>query len=188
MTAQLRLLVLVLVSCWLLAVGAAQAAAGGATTRLVRSKAFSHGAVGFAKRYLGVPYRYGGSSPGSGFDCSGLVSFVYRHFGIFLPRTSYDQFRVGRSVPRSELRPGDLVFFGSAGHVGMYVGGGRFIHAPSSGRTVQVSSLAESWYRSRYDGARRLVAKPLRRVARSDAARLEKQRAVAALARWLRGG
>jgi hypothetical protein len=158
------LLALALVLALGLLPGAALAA-GTKGQRLVRSKSFSAGAVSYAKRLVGVPYRYGGSTPRSGFDCSGFVSFVYRHFGIALPRTSYGQYGVGRSVPRRALRPGDLVFFDGLGHVGMYVGAGRFIHAPSSGKRVQVSRLAESWYRSRYVGARRLVAVPVRAAA-----------------------
>jgi cell wall-associated NlpC family hydrolase len=111
--------------------------------------------VRVARRLLGVPYRYGGSSPQTGFDCSGFVTFVYRHVGILLPHSSFDQFRIGRSISRRALRPGDLVFFDGVGHVGIYVGRGRFIHAPHSGSSVRISSLGSSWYRSRYEGARR---------------------------------
>jgi len=114
-------------------------------------------AVAFAKRLLGVPYRYGGDSPGGGFDCSGFVRYVYGHFGLSLPHSSYADFGLGRRVGRGSLRPGDLVFFDGVGHVGMYVGGGRFIHAPHTGTSVQVASLNEPWYRAAYDGARRLV-------------------------------
>jgi cell wall-associated NlpC family hydrolase len=119
-------------------------------------RSFGVRAVKFARHLVGVPYRYGGSSPRSGFDCSGFVSFVYRHFGILLPHSSYAQFGVGRRVPRRALRPGDLVFFDGIGHVGMYVGHGRFIHAPHSGTRVRVEAMT-GWYGARYDGARRLV-------------------------------
>jgi cell wall-associated NlpC family hydrolase len=112
-------------------------------------------AVRYARKLLGVPYHYGGSSPQTGFDCSGFVSFVYRHVGIRLPRTSFEQFRVGRWISRRALRPGDLVFFNSVGHVGIYVGRGRFIHSPHSGSRVRISSMGSSWYGSRYEGARR---------------------------------
>jgi cell wall-associated NlpC family hydrolase len=112
-------------------------------------------AVAYAKRFIGVPYRWGGSSPG-GFDCSGLVRYVYGRFGIDLPHSSYADFNLGRRVGRWALQPGDLVFFSGLGHVGLYVGDGRFIHAPRSGTRVQVSSLAE--FGSSYDGARRVVA------------------------------
>jgi cell wall-associated NlpC family hydrolase len=115
-------------------------------------------AVQFARRLVGVPYRYGGDSPGSGFDCSGFVRYVYAHFGLRLPHSSYADFGLGRRVERRALRPGDLVFFDGVSHVGMYVGGGRFIHAPHTGTSVQVTSLREPWYRASYDGARRLVA------------------------------
>ncbi len=112
--------------------------------------------VDFARRMLGVPYVWGGDSP-SGFDCSGLVRFVYARFGIALPHSSYADFDLGRRVARGDLRPGDLVFFDGVGHVGMYVGGGRFIHAPHSGTDVQITSLSDPWYRQSYDGARRLI-------------------------------
>ena len=111
-------------------------------------------AAAYSKRFLGAPYRWGGSSPG-GFDCSGLVRYVYRRFGVDLPHSSYADFNLGRRVGRRALEPGDLVFFSGLGHVGLYVGHGRFIHAPHSGARVQVSSLAE-WGGS-YVGARRLL-------------------------------
>ena len=126
--------------------------------RYVSASAFGVRAVSYAKRFLGVPYRWGGSSP-SGFDCSGLVRFVYGHFGISLPHSSYADFGLGRYVSRQGLRPGDLVFFDGLGHVGMYVGRGRFIEAPHSGARVQLSSLAA---RGDYDGARRIVSGPRR--------------------------
>jgi cell wall-associated NlpC family hydrolase len=161
-TAQLRLTLLVLVFAYTLVFGSTQALAAG--SKSLRSKAFGLKAVSFAKGFIGVPYRYGGSSPRSGFDCSGFTSFVYRHFGVALPRSSYAQFAVGRVVARHALQPGDLVFFHGVGHVGMYIGAGRFIHSPSSGKRVQVTSLAEGWYRSRYVGARRLVGAHARRL------------------------
>lgn len=97
--------------------------------------------VEYAKNFIGVPYVWGGTTP-SGFDCSGFVQYVYRHFGISLPRTTYSQVAMGRSVSRSELRPGDLVFFRSAGHVGIYVGNETYIHAPQTGRTISIDSMA----------------------------------------------
>jgi cell wall-associated NlpC family hydrolase len=112
--------------------------------------------VRFARHYLGVPYAYGGTSPASGFDCSGFTRFVYAHFGIALPHYSGGQFDRGRRVSRGGLRPGDLLFFDGVGHVGLYIGHGLFIHAPHTGTRVSIDSLA-GWYAGSYDGARRLV-------------------------------
>jgi cell wall-associated NlpC family hydrolase len=110
--------------------------------------------VNIALRYLGVPYRWGGASP-SGFDCSGLLVYVFAKVGVYLPHSSYMQFHMGRYVPRGNLQPGDAVFFNGASHVGIYIGGGRFVHAPHTGDVVKISSLSESWYASTYAGARR---------------------------------
>jgi len=111
-------------------------------------------AVALAKRELGVRYVYGGESP-SGFDCSGLMQYVYARLGVQIPRVAADQYRAGRHVSRADLRPGDLVFFDHLGHVGMYVGGGRFIHAPHTGTVVEISSLS-GWYSETYVGATRV--------------------------------
>lgn len=109
----------------------------------------------YAKNFLGVPYRWGGDSP-SGFDCSGFVKYVYGHFGISLPHSSYDMYHRGRSVSRGDLLPGMLVFFNTYGsgasHVGIYVGGGRFIGAQSG--EVRIDSLSESYWSRHYLGAR----------------------------------
>ncbi|MES1246805.1 MAG: C40 family peptidase, partial [Actinomycetota bacterium] len=123
--------------------------------KLQQSTAFGLRVVKYAKRFVGVPYHYGGSSPRGGFDCSGFVRFVYAHFGVALPHSSYAQFTDGRRVSRRSLRPGDLVFFDGLGHVGLYVGNGRFIHAPHTGTRVRIQTLA-GWYSSRFVGARRL--------------------------------
>jgi cell wall-associated NlpC family hydrolase len=111
-------------------------------------------AVALAKRELGVRYVYGGESP-SGFDCSGLMQYVYARLGVQIPRVAADQYRAGPHVSRADLRPGDLVFFDHLGHVGMYVGGGRFIHAPHTGTVVEISSLS-GWYSEMYVGATRV--------------------------------
>ena len=111
-------------------------------------------AVAIAEQYLGVPYVWGGASP-SGFDCSGLVMYVYGRLGVSLPHNAAAQYSMGTSVPRDALEPGDLVFFDGLGHVGIYVGGGSFIHAPHTGTVVQISSLS-GWYSSEYVGAKRI--------------------------------
>jgi peptidoglycan DL-endopeptidase CwlO len=110
--------------------------------------------VSIALRYLGIPYRWGGASP-SGFDCSGFVMYVYGKVGIGVPHNGAQLWGVGRFVPRSSLAPGDVVFFNGLGHVGIYIGRGRFVHSPHSGDVVKISRLSEGWYRSTYVGARR---------------------------------
>ena len=115
------------------------------------------GVVGIAMQYLGTPYVWGGSSP-SGFDCSGFVMYVYAQVGISLPHNAAMQYNtVGVPVSQAELQPGDLVFFDGLGHVGIYIGGGQFIHAPHTGDVVKISSLYDSWYASTYVGAKRVT-------------------------------
>jgi peptidoglycan DL-endopeptidase CwlO len=110
-----------------------------------------------AQRYLGIPYRWGGESPGTGFDCSGFVMYVFSRVGVSLPRVVSAQYRVGAPVSRRSLRPGDIVFFNGLGHDGIYIGGGRFVHSPSTGDVVKISSIHDSYYHSRWVGARRVV-------------------------------
>lgn len=124
------------------------------------STALGESIVETARRFIGTPYRWGGASVGEGFDCSGLTMTVYRLNGLDLPRNSRDQFRSGIPVPRESLQAGDLVFFATDGrnrisHVGIYSGQGRFIHAPSRGNSIRTASLADSYFSSRYQGARR---------------------------------
>jgi cell wall-associated NlpC family hydrolase len=116
------------------------------------------GVVGIAMQYLGVPYVWGGASP-SGFDCSGLVMYVFAQVGVSLPHYTVGQYNYPSavSVPRNELQPGDLVFFAGLGHVGIYVGNGQFIHAPHTGDVVRIDSLSGGWYSSEYDGAKRIL-------------------------------
>ena len=112
-------------------------------------------AVQIANHLTGVPYSWGGSSPRAGFDCSGLVRYVYGKVGIDLPHHAASQYGRGRRVSRGALRAGDLVFFSGLGHVGIYAGGGKFIHAPRSGTTVRWSRLSSH---GSYYGATRLFA------------------------------
>jgi cell wall-associated NlpC family hydrolase len=112
---------------------------------------------------IGTPYRYGGEDPVRGFDCSGLVRHVYREgAGLDLPRRSEDMGRVGTPVSRQALVPGDLLFFNTLArpysHVAIYIGDGRFVHAPTSKGVVRVESLDQHYWLSRYDGARRVAA------------------------------
>ena len=114
------------------------------------------GVVGVALQYLGAPYVWAGASP-SGFDCSGLVMYAYAQVGVSLPHSSYAMWSDGAPVPRDQLQPGDLVFFDGLGHVGIYIGGGEFVHAPQTGDVVKVSSLDDGWYAASYVGARRIL-------------------------------
>ena len=112
-----------------------------------------------AQRYIGVPYRWGGESPRTGFDCSGLTMVVYRLNGLDLPRTSARQWQAGTPIRRSQLAKGDLVFFATSGgrrvsHVGIYAGNDNFLHAPGKGRNIRISSLSSKYYKSRFLGAR----------------------------------
>jgi cell wall-associated NlpC family hydrolase len=113
------------------------------------------GVVGIAMQYLGTPYVWGGASPG-GFDCSGLVAYVYAQVGVSLPHHAASIYNYGVPVSRDQLEPGDLVFFDGLGHMGIYIGGGQFIHAPHTGDVVKISSMNDSWYAATYVGARRL--------------------------------
>jgi len=109
--------------------------------------------------FQGTPYRAAGADP-SGFDCSGLVQYVFWQHGVAMPRTVAEQFRAGRQVDDDGIQPGDLVFFrigaGMVSHVGIAVGGGQFVHAPKERGTVRVESLAAPYWATRYAGARRM--------------------------------
>lgn len=115
----------------------------------------------YAMSLYDTPYRSGGTSRASGFDCSGFVQYVFKNStGLSLPRTSAEMSRVGTAVEPDRLKPGDLVFFNTLhspySHVGIYVGEQRFLHAPSSGRAIMLSNLHERYWQSRYEGARRI--------------------------------
>lgn len=110
---------------------------------------------------IGVPYRYGGASP-AGFDCSGLVWFAHRQAGVPVPRTAREQDQVSADVAPTALQPGDLLFFDTtwrSGHVGIYVGGGDFVHAPSSGKRVMRSTIREGYFAKRLRRAGRVIAR-----------------------------
>jgi cell wall-associated NlpC family hydrolase len=134
-----------------IAVGASAATPEGST---VAPPNVHGGVVGVAMQFLGVPYVWGGASP-SGFDCSGLVMYAFAKVGISLPHSSYAQFGMGTPVSIGQLQPGDLVFFSGASHVGIYIGGGQFVHAPHTGDVVKISSLS-GYYSSAFDGGRRI--------------------------------
>lgn len=116
-----------------------------------------------ALSFVGVNYRRGGESPETGFDCSGLVRHVFREsLGLMLPRTSRDISRVGETIRRDELQPGDLVFFNTLrrgfSHVGIYLGEHRFVHAPALGGEVRVEDMRQGYWTRRFNGARRIAA------------------------------
>ena len=124
-----------------------------APTPTVAPPAYSNAAT-IAARYLGVPYVWGGASP-AGFDCSGLVMYVYAQLGVSLPHYTVAQWNATIPISTSELQPGDLVFFDGLGHVGIYIGNGQFIHAPHTGTVVQIGTLSGYWA-AHLDGARRV--------------------------------
>jgi cell wall-associated NlpC family hydrolase len=121
-------------------------------------------AITLAKSFLGTPYRWGGESPQTGFDCSGLLQYVWGREGVTIPRTSEEQWKVGQHVDLQHLRPGDAVFFAGTdgpptdiGHVGIYLGDGQFLHAPHTGDVVKISNLNDAYYRKHFAGGRRFT-------------------------------
>ena len=135
----------------------------GATLLLQRAQSSVQGAIDQAMDLMGIPYRRGGTNPEAGFDCSGFVSHVFQEgLGLVLPRSSKELSKAGDNVDRTELKPGDLVFFNTMrrafSHVGIYLGNGQFIHAPRAGGRVRVEDMSESYWRKRYNGARRIEA------------------------------
>ena len=113
--------------------------------------------VAIAMQYLGVPYVWGSADPSVGFDCSGLTTYVFAKVGVSLPHYAAAQYQLGTAVSKDQLQAGDLVFFRGLGHMGMYIGGGNFIHAPRTGDVVKISSLSESYYVANWVGARRVL-------------------------------
>ncbi len=114
-------------------------------------------AVNVALEAVGTPYRWGGESPATGFDCSGLVRWAYSRVGVDLPHSSYALYSEGRRVPESGMQAGDILFFEGLGHVGLYLGRGRMVHSPQTGRNVEVVRLASTNYGARLIGARRVA-------------------------------
>lgn len=112
-----------------------------------------------AERFVGIPYRWGGDNVIEGMDCSGFVRAVYNLCGVNIPRTSREQYKVGELIPKSELQDGDLVFFGASenkiNHVGIYVGNGKFVHAPRRGEDIKITSIDENYFEKRFIGAKR---------------------------------
>jgi cell wall-associated NlpC family hydrolase len=120
-------------------------------------------ALAIAKEYLGTPYQWGGATPQTNFDCSGLMQWSYKQVGIDIPRVTYDQVNVGEHIQQvDDLEAGDLVFFqdssGDMHHVGMYIGAHKFIHAPHTGDVVKISNLDEPYYKEQFAGGRRMAA------------------------------
>jgi cell wall-associated NlpC family hydrolase len=147
---------LLLLCGWLLYLAPLPAAA-----RTDSGLAEREGPLAHALHALGTRYRYGGRSPETGFDCSGLIAHVFEQaWGVPVPRTARAQSRIGTRVKRQDLVPGDLVFYNTRNepfsHVGMYIGNGRFIHAPKPGAQVRIERVDTPYWRTRFNGARRL--------------------------------
>lgn len=125
--------------------------------------ASNHQLANTALNYLGVKYRFGGSAPSSGFDCSGLITYVAeKSLGLKLPRRAEEMARLGESIKRNNLQKGDLVFFNTNGarysHVGIYLGDNKFVHSPRTGSVVRVEDMSIAYWKKRYNGARRLAS------------------------------
>lgn len=148
----LILTVLTLVSC----------ASDRSNVRVQHGNAATNSLMSYAQSLIGTPYKYGGNSPDSGFDCSGFIGHVFQHSqGIRLPRSTNEIRYAGKPVRNNGLHVGDLVFFNTLkrefSHVGIYLGDDRFIHAPSSGGSVRVENMQDNYWRHRYNGARRIT-------------------------------
>jgi murein DD-endopeptidase len=127
----------------------------------IRPNPYGPRAAAFATEFIGIPYRYGGDRPRQGFDCSGLVQYSYHLAGLRVPRSTYTQYQATRWIPRRRVRPGDLLFFNQEGrrfsHVGIYIGHNRFVHAPSAGERVRVSTLDNPYWLRHLASIRRFL-------------------------------
>lgn len=133
---------------------------GNGAPRAVDAASYRRSVSEHALAMVGVAYRYGGASPDGGFDCSGLVYYAYTMSGVSVPRTSQDQFRAARKIALSAAERGDIMFFQDQeklSHVAIYVGAGRFVHAPASGRSVSVASIETPYYQRHLVGVGRLI-------------------------------
>ncbi|MCY0885286.1 MAG: peptidoglycan-binding protein [Firmicutes bacterium] len=141
--------------------GQAAAAASSTVSRGVTGSAEGEAIAGYALQFVGYRYLWGGASPATGFDCSGLVQYVFGHFGIYLPHSSYAQFNIGTHVTMSELQPGDLVFFDADGpgasHVAIYVGNGEIVSADTPAQGVQVHNINDPFWVSHFLGGTQIV-------------------------------
>lgn len=131
------------------------------STSAMADDGFAQKLLGKAMQLIGVKYRFGGTNPETGLDCSGYVQYVYKSsVGVMLPRTASEQARVGERIGTTDVRPGDMVFFNTRGfnnsHVGIYVGNGMFVHAPNSRSRVRFDSLDSGYWRTKFTGARRV--------------------------------
>jgi murein DD-endopeptidase len=158
-TAFLKTFAVCLLAAVLAACGSAPRSEARSSTPVSESAADR--AASHAAKMLGRPYHFGGASPSAGFDCSGLVQFSFRQAGVSVPHNTEQQRRTSRPVRLSDLRRGDLIFFDQEGkknsHVGIYVGGGRFVHAPSSGKEVRSDRLDAPYWRKHLSETRRLA-------------------------------
>ena len=160
----LSLISLCLVLCCSLPVQAQSAPPEGAAVPMAAQARLApgslHPAVELAKTLLGIPYRWAGANPSQGFDCSGLVYYVYNQLQVRVPRMQRELFHQAKKIQKNQLQPGDLLFFDTfarLSHVGIYIGEGRFIHAPRRGLSVSIESMDSSYYRKRFVGARRVM-------------------------------
>lgn len=185
MTFHRQLLALFLAGFMALAHAAPETMPDGETDPIARFAAPGEEAAGDlllqAMSLIGVAYRFGGSSPESGLDCSGFIQYVFKKsLRVTLPRTAAGMAQVGREIERDELKAGDLVFFNTRGfrysHVGIYLGNNKFIHSPRTGKSIQVANMSQSYWTSRYNGARRVSRNGL------PAAAPDAERPVAAVA------